>query len=121
MQIQVKGNVGNDPDLKFSKSNKAYVTFSIGYTPRIKQGDQYVNGDTTWFKVVQFDKKAEAVADVIKKGDAVIVVGEMRQNSYKDKEGNDKTVMEIIASEVGVVPKLQNKSRTQEAEPQWFN
>ena len=121
MQVQIKGNVGNDPELKFSKGNKAYVTFSVGYTPRIKQGDQYVNGDTTWFRVVQFDKKAEAVADVIKKGDAVLVVGQMRQSSYKDKDGNNKTVLEIIADEIGVVPKLQNKSRVEEAEPAWFN
>lgn len=123
MQISIRGNVGNDPDLKFSKNNKAYVTFSVGYTQRIKKDDEWVNGDTTWFRVVQFDKAAEAIADFVKKGDAVIVLGELRQNNYKDKDGNDKTVLEVLAKDVGVVPKLQSRSKApvEEAEPAWFN
>lgn len=123
MQIQIRGNVGNDPELKFSKNNKAYVTFSVGYTQRIKQGDQYINGDTTWFRVVQFDKAAEAVADFVKKGDAVIVIGEMKQSSYKDKNGTEKTVLEVLAKDIGVVPRLQANKKApqqlQEAEPAW--
>lgn len=123
MQIQIRGNVGNDPELKFSKNNKPYVTFSVGYTERIKQGDQWTNGNTTWFRVVQFDKAAEAVADFVKKGDAVIVIGEMKQSSYKDKNGVEKSVLEVLAKDIGVVPRLQQNRKApqqlQEAEPAW--
>jgi single-strand DNA-binding protein len=119
MQITVKGNVGNDIDLKFSKNNKAYATFSLAYTPRTKQGDEWVDGDTTWFRVVQFDKKAEALADSIKKGDSVVVVGEMKQSTYKDRDGNDKSVLEITATDVGLVPRLQSRSKAKEQMPSW--
>ena len=73
MQITVKGNVGNDIDLKFSKNNKAYATFSLAYTPRTKQGDQWVDGDTTWFRVVQFDKRLKRLPIALKKVTALLL------------------------------------------------
>jgi len=72
MNITVKGNVGSEPELKFSKNNMAYITLSVAYTPRVKDGDNWKDGETMWFRVVQFGTKAEATADMIKKGDAVL-------------------------------------------------
>jgi len=106
MNIQVKGNVGSDPELKFSKSNTAFVTLSVAYTPRSKQGDQWVDGETMWFRVVQFGTKAEATVDAIKKGDSVIVTGELKQSTYTDKEGKEKTSLEIVADQIGLLPRL---------------
>ncbi len=59
-----------------------------------------------WFRVVQFGVKAEATTDMIKKGDAVLVNGTMKQSTYTDKEGKEKTSMEITATDVGVVPRM---------------
>ena len=106
MNINVKGNLGSDPDLKFSKNNTAYCNFSLAYTPRKQVNGEWQDGETMWFKVVAFGTKAEAIADTFKKGDTVVVVGEMAQSTYTDKEGNEKTSMEITAREVGLVPKL---------------
>jgi hypothetical protein len=72
MNITVKGNVGSEPELKFSANNNAWVNFSVAYTPRQKQGDQWADGETMWFRVVQFGVKAEATMDLIKKGDPVL-------------------------------------------------
>jgi single-strand DNA-binding protein len=110
MNITVKGNVGSDPELKFSKNNTAYVTFSVAYTPRTKDGDNWVDGETMWFRVVQFGVKAEATTDMIKKGDGVLVTGLMKQSTYTDKEGKERTSLEINATDVGVVPRLVKNS-----------
>lgn len=110
MNITVKGNVGSDPELKFSKNNTAYVTFSVAYTPRTKDGDNWVDGETMWFRVVQFGVKAEATTDMIKKGDGVLVTGSMKQSTYTDKEGKERTSLEINASDVGLVPRLVKNS-----------
>ena len=106
MNINVKGNLGSDPDLKFSKNNTAYCNFSLAYTPRKQVNGEWQDGETMWFKVVAFGTKAEAIADTFKKGDTVVVVGEMAQSTYTDKEGKEKISMEITAKEVGLVPKL---------------
>jgi single-strand DNA-binding protein len=111
MNITVKGNVGSDPELKFSKNNTAYVSFSVAYTPRTKDGDNWVDGETMWFRVVQFGVKAEATTDMIKKGDAVIVNGTMKQSTFTDKEGKERTSLEITASDIGLVPRLVKNSK----------
>jgi single-strand DNA-binding protein len=117
MNITVKGNVGSDPELKFSKNNTAYVTFSVAYTPRTKENDNWVDGETMWFRVVQFGVKAEATTDMIKKGDGVLVTGSMKQSTYTDKEGKERTSLEINASDVGLVPRLVKNSNQSTENP----
>ena len=116
MHISVKGNLGSDPDLKFSKNNNAYCNFSLAYTPRKQVNGEWQDGETNWFRVVVFGAKAEAVADNFKKGDTVLVVGDLAQSTSKDKEGNEKTAMEITAKDVGLVPRLQ-KTKKEEGAP----
>lgn len=116
MHISVKGNLGSDPDLKFSKNNNAYCNFSLAYTPRYQENGEWKDGETNWFRVTAFGAKAEAIADNFKKGDTVLVVGDLKQSTYQDKEGNEKTSMEIAAKDVGLVPKLQ-KANKQEVAP----
>lgn len=113
MNISVKGNLGSDPDLKFSKNNTAYCNFSLAYTPRKQVNNEWQDGETMWFKVVAFGTKAEAIADTFRKGDTVLVVGEMAQSTYTDKEGKEKTSMEITAREVGLIPRL-GKSKAEQ-------
>lgn len=114
--IQIKGNVGSDPELKFSKADKAWATFSLAYTPRTKQGETWIDGDTMWFRVVQFGEKAEQLVDLISKGDKVFVVGSWKQSTYTNKEGVEKTNLEINASEIYVAPKADKKTRQVEEE-----
>jgi single-strand DNA-binding protein len=111
MHIQVKGNVGQEPELKFSKNNMAYVTLSVAYTPRTKQNDVWSDGETMWFRVVQFGTKAEATVDLIKKGDSVIVTGDLKQSTYTDKEGKEKTSLEITADNIGLLPRMAKANR----------
>lgn len=107
--IQIKGNVGTEPEIKFSKLNKAWATFSLAYTPRTKQGEQWIDGDTMWFRVVQFGEKAEQLVDLVRKGDKVFVVGSWKQSTYTNKEGVEKTNLEINATDIYVAPKADNK------------
>lgn len=117
MHISVKGNLGDDPDLKFSKNNNAYCKFSLAYTPRYQENGEWKDGETNWFRVTIFGAKAEAVADNFKKGDTVLVVGDLKQSTYTDKDGNEKTSMEIAAKDVGLVPKLHKANKQEEVAP----
>jgi single-strand DNA-binding protein len=116
MNITVKGNVGSEPELKFSKNNTAYITLSVAYTPRVKDGDNWKDGETMWFRVVQFGTKAEATADMIKKGDSVLVTGSLKQSNYTDKEGTEKTSLELTADHIGLVPRLIKRANTSNTE-----
>lgn len=108
MEIKVKGRVGSDPEIKFvTKDQLPLATFSIAYTPRSRKGGEWVDGETMWFRVALFGAKAEAVADTIKKGDEVLVLGSVKQSTFQGRDGSEKTALEITASEVALVPRLQ--------------
>lgn len=108
MEIRVKGRVGSDPEIKFVTSDQLpLATFSVAYTPRTRKGSEWVEGETMWFRVAHFGKKAEAIADSIKKGDEVLIIGTLKQSAYKGRDGVEKTALEITASEIAVVPQMQ--------------
>ena len=111
--ITVKGNLGSDPELKFVKTSRGetgLVTFSLAHTPKEKKGDTWVEGETIWFRVTSWGEKGESLVDALRKGDTVIVQGNMKQSTFKGRDGQDKTALEINASDIGLVPKANRTS-----------
>ena len=118
ISVTVKGNLGSDPELKFVKTSRGetgLVTFSLAHTPRERKGDEWVEGETMWFRVTQWGEKGEALVDALRKGDTVVVQGSMKQSTFKGRDGQDKTSLEINAVDIGLVPKSNrnNNSRSQ--------
>lgn len=116
IQVIVKGNAGSDPELKFAKNETPYASFSLAHTPRIKQGGQWIDGETIWFRVVTFGSKAEEIIDLVSKGELVRVEGAMKLNTYQAKDGSSKQAWEINAREIDVVKRVAKK---QEAVAPW--
>jgi single-strand DNA-binding protein len=109
--ITVRGNLGKDVKLSFS-GDLPIASFSIAYTPRVKRNGDWSDGETMWFKVTAFGTKAEAVADTLKVGDAVLVTGKLKQSTYTNKEGKEITGLEITADEVAVAIKNGVRAQT---------
>lgn len=103
-QITVQGNIGKDPEIKFS-GDLGITKFSLAETPRTKNKvtGQWEDGETVWFNVVVFGSQAETVVDNYAKGDTVLIIGKFRQSNYKDKNGEDKTSLEINAESIAKV------------------
>lgn len=112
MEIKVKGRVGSDPEIKFVTNEQIpLATFSLAYTPRTRKGNEWVDGETMWFRVAMFGKKAEAIADAVKKGDEVLVLGAVRQSTYQGRDGAEKSALEINATEVALIPRVQKTQK----------
>ena len=110
--ITVTGNVGKDVELRFAGEKQiAVATFSMAHTPRIRKDGEFTDGETMWFKVVAFMSKAEAIADQLQKGDTVLVTGTLTQSTYTDKEGKERTSLEIKADEVATLIKRASRSK----------
>ena len=95
--ITIHGTVGQDPELRYSGSQMAILTFSVA--------DNYGKDDkkkTTWHNVVVFNKLAENVANSISKGDTVLITGRIEQEEYTKKDGTKGKSMKLVADEVGV-------------------
>lgn len=99
MEIKVRGRLGADPELKTTSNGSEYASFSLAYTPRKKVNGEWVDGETQWYKVTAWDKKATKAA-TLRKGDAVLICGTVKLSTYTNREGIEKTVLEITALEI---------------------
>lgn len=103
--ITVTGNLGTDAQFRKTPNGTPVTTFNIANTPRKNKNGEWVDGDTQWFRVFVWNYDAAGTAVALKKGDKVIVTGRLQVDTYVDKEGKERTSLEINADGVGVVPK----------------
>ncbi|MGQ4531826.1 single-stranded DNA-binding protein [Dermabacteraceae bacterium P13138] len=101
--VTVVGNLTADPELRFTQTGVAVASFTVASTPRSfdKQRNEWVDGDALFLRCNVWRDVAENVAESLEKGARVIVQGNLRQRSYQDKEGNNRTSLELEVSEIG--------------------
>lgn len=98
----IKGNVGQDPELRTTQSGIKVATYSVGvYRANPKDKDKPL---TDWFNVVAWGDQAELVVANVKKGTKVIVSGRFQTRNYDDKDGKKVYVTELMQDDFGIVP-----------------
>ena len=118
---EIRGNLGADPELKVTPNGKTVCNFSVGCTPRIKKDGQWTDGETTWVRVAIWDKEAEIAIDALHKGTLVDIKGVVTNRKYTDKEGVEKTSLELSARKWAIV-QTRKTNTTKEAESSpWGN
>ena len=103
--ITVTGNLGTDPEFRKTPNGTPVTSFSIANTSRKQKMGEWVDGDTTWFRIFVWETDAAGTATSFKKGDKVVVTGRFKASTYTTKEGVEKLSLEINADSVGLVPK----------------
>ena len=98
-KIIIVGNLGRDPEVRYSQSGMAICSFSVAVTERKKDGEQWKD-HTEWFRVKSFGKQAENAGQYLQKGKQVYVEGRLEQSKYKDKEGQERTSVDVIANTI---------------------
>lgn len=99
--IHVTGNVTSDPELKYGANGQARLAFSIASSSSWKDNDGEWQEETSFFNVVAWRGIAEAAAQILEKGLAVIVIGKLNQRSWETPEGDKRSTVEIKADHVG--------------------
>jgi len=120
--VEVKGNAGTDAEIKFFKGANgdfAVTSFSLAETLSEKKGNEWVDGETVWYRISVSGKDAESATE-IKKGDKVIVIGKLKVSTYQAKDGTTKVGIEIKAESWGVKPKAKYAQPKPQAEADSF-
>ncbi len=91
------GNLGQDPELKYTPNGHAVSTFSIATTEGRKDKDGNWNDHTEWHRVVTWNKTAETAGEYLKKGSQVYIEGRIQTRQWDDKEGVKRYTTEIVA------------------------
>ena len=109
------GNLGQEPEIKYSQGGTAYLNLSLAVTPRRfnKQSQQWENrGDDAWLRATFFNDDAERYAEVLHKGSKVTISGTLVRNTFNRTDGTVGESWELDGARfLGIVPKPQNASQ----------
>ena len=99
--ITVVGNLTADPELRYTQNGLPVANFTIASTPRTLKDGEWKDGDPLFLRASVWREFAEHVAGSLTKGMRVIAQGRLRQRSYQDREGNQRTAIELEVDEIG--------------------
>ena len=96
------GNVGKDPEVKFSAGGQAIAKLGLATTDRVKdKGSDQWQDKTDWHNLVAFGRTAEVIRDYVKKGKSIYVEGKLSTSSWDDKETGKKVYRtEVLVNEL---------------------
>ena len=102
-QITVVGNLTADPELRFTPSGAAVANFTIASTPRTfdRQANEWKDGEALFLRCSIWRDAAENVAESLEKGTRVVAQGRLKQRSFTDREGQNRTSIELDVDEIG--------------------
>ncbi len=91
------GNLGKDPELRYTPAGVAVCTFSLATTEKWRdKNSNEMKESTTWHNIVLWRRQAEIAKEYLSKGSPVYVEGRIQTRSYDDKEGQKRWITEIV-------------------------
>lgn len=101
--ITVVGNLTADPELRYTQGGLPVANFTIASTPRTfdRQANEWKDGEALFLRASAWREFAEHVAGSLTKGSRVVATGRLKQRSYQDREGNNRTSIELEIDEIG--------------------
>ena len=116
----VVGNLGKDPEVRFTQSGRAVANFSVATSESWTGQDGNPQERTEWHNIVVWGKQAESCGQYLSKGRQVFVQGRIQNRSYEDKTGNTRYITEIIAQRVQFLGGAGGARASQEPQDQGF-
>ena len=100
-RVMLIGNLGKDPELRYTTSGVAIATFSLATNEQWKDQDGNAQERTEWHNIVAWKKLAEICGEWLKKGKKIYVEGRIQTRNYDDKNtGTKKYITEIVADNI---------------------
>ena len=126
-KVILVGNLGKDPELRYTSAGTAVATFSLATSERYKDKSGEQQDKTEWHNIVTWRNLAEICGKYLHKGKQVYIEGRIQTRSYDDRDGNKKYMTEIVADQMQMLGSKgddggsrgrQNDNYDQRPEPQ---
>jgi single-strand DNA-binding protein len=99
-KIIIVGNLGRDPELRYTPQGNAVCNFSMATNERRRDKAGEQQDITTWFRITVWGKQAENVSKYLAKGRRVYVEGRLHVEDWTDRDGKQRYTLEVNATDV---------------------
>ena len=113
--VSIMGRLARDPELRTTTSGKSFVSFTIA-TDRNRK-DANGQNQTDWIRMTAWEKTAEFICKYFQKGSMIAIDGRLQSKTYQDKNGNNRTDMEVVVEEVNFVGAKSASNADSNAQP----
>jgi single-strand DNA-binding protein len=114
-QATLIGRLTRDAELKYTAGGVAVVKFAVAVNRKVKRGDEWTD-EASFFDITIWGKQGEAINQYLVKGKQVGINGELRQERWQDNQGNNRSRIEIIASDIQLLGGGNNEVRGNSAD-----
>ena len=97
-KVMIIGNLGRDPEMRYTPSGQAVTQFTVAVNRNYKDGQGEWQEETEWFRVVAWGPLAERTAEYLRKGRKVYVEGRLQTRQWEDRDGQKRYTTELIAN-----------------------
>ena len=98
--VTLVGNLTRDPELRYTTGGRGVASFGLAVNRRFQQNGEWQE-QTSFFNITAWAELGENAAASLQKGARVIVTGRLQQREYETREGEKRTIVEVIADELG--------------------
>ena len=99
-KIILVGNLGRDPELRYTPQGTPVCSFSMATNERRKDKSGEMQDQTTWFRVTLWGRQAETASQYLTKGRPVYIEGRLRVEEWTDRDGKPRHTLEVHATEM---------------------
>lgn len=96
-RVVLVGNLGRDPEMRYSQNGTPITNFTIAVNRRRRGPDGNYQDETDWFRITLFRQQAENAAEWLRKGNKVLVEGQLQIRTYTGNDGVERTSVEVNA------------------------
>jgi single-strand DNA-binding protein len=96
-KVILVGNLGRDPEIRYTQQGTAVANFTLATTNRFKNRSGEMEERTEWHRIVAWDKLAEICGQYLAKGRQVYIEGRLQTREWEDKDGNKRSTTEVVA------------------------
>jgi single-strand DNA-binding protein len=109
-KVILVGNLGKDPELRYTPSGAAVASFSMATSERYKDRNGEMQEKTEWHNIVAWRNLAEICGKYLHKGKQVYIEGKIQTRSYDDRDGNKRYITEIVADQMRMLGRANEDS-----------
>lgn len=109
-KVILVGNLGKDPELRYTGSGTAVCNFSLATTENYKDRDGNKQEKTEWHNIVIWRQLAEVAGKYLVKGKQICVEGKIQTRSYDDRDGAKKYITEIVVDQMQMLGRVGDAS-----------